>query len=378
MKISFINKQNIGRIFFVTVATIGALAIFYNYLVIIALAAVFSFALDPYIRRMRDSGIRSRSLSAGLIVSVVLLTITGPISIAFYQTYMKITDLQIIGNTNDVKERLLVLLNQFVLQLSAILRGFGFKTNILLFSETQLERLTDFAINFATSVVTQMPDFIFMLFVLTISTFFFLSQSRRIHNFFERTNFLSRKEVFHLVNAIRISSRSAVISSVATGLFQATVVASAVSLAGYHIFSLIFIITFFLSFIPIGGAVPVVMFMLIPAFMDGNKTGILILIASTVITGVVDNIIRMMIIGRRENDLHPIIALLSIFGGITMFGLPGLFLGPVIVDTAYRIIPVLASNINFEEEIGDLDSQISVNIAPPRHLETDIERDIDI
>lgn len=362
MKISVLNKQNLGRIFFVTVAFIGALTIFYNYLTIIALAAVFAFALDPYIRRMRDSGIRSRSLGAGLIVSVVLLTVTGPILIAFYQTYMKITDLQIIGNTVDVKAKAMVMLNQFVFQLTEILHGFGFKTNISLFSESQLERLSEFAITFATSVVTQMPEFLFMLFVLTISTFFFLSQSRRIHTFFERTNFLSRKEVFHLVNAIRISSRSAVISSVATGLFQATVVASAVTLAGYHIFSLIFIVTFFLSFIPIGGAVPVVMFMLIPAFVDGNKTGILILIASTIITGVVDNIIRMMIIGRSENDLHPIIALLSIFGGITMFGLPGLFLGPVIVDTAYRVIPLLASNISFEEQITEIEPQIQVKV----------------
>lgn len=354
MKISLINKQNIGRIFFVTLALLGTLTIFYNYLTIVALAAVFAFALDPYIRRVRDSGITSRSLGAGLIVSVVLLTVTGPILIAFYQTYMKITDLQIIGNSDDVKAKATALLNQFTTQLSEILRNFGFHSDVSLFSESQLARLSDFAINFATSIVTQMPEFLFMLFVLTISTFFFLSQSRRIHTFFERTNFLSRKEVFHLVNAIRVSSRSAVISSVATGLFQATVVAGAVSLAGYHIFSLIFIITFFLSFIPIGGAVPVVMFMLIPAFVEGNRAGILILIASTIITGVVDNIIRMMIIGRNENDLHPIIALLSIFGGITMFGLPGLFLGPVIVDTAYRVIPMLASNINFEEEIIEI------------------------
>lgn len=361
MKISLINKQNLGRIFFVTIAAIGTLAIFYNYLTILALAAVFAFALDPYIRRVRDSGITNRSLGAALIVTVVLLTVTGPILIAFYQTYMKITDLQIIGNSVDVKAKAMNLLNQFTVQLSEMLHSFGFKTQMTLFSEDQLERLSDFAIGFATSIVTKMPEFLFMLFVLTISTFFFLSQSRRIHSFFEKTNFLSRKEVFQLVNAIRISSRSAVISSVATGLFQATVVATAVALAGYHVFSLIFIITFFLSFIPIGGAVPVVMFMLIPAFVEGNRTGIIILIASTIITGVVDNIIRMMIIGRNENDLHPIIALLSIFGGITMFGLPGLFLGPVIVDTAYRIIPSLASNINFTEEIHEIEYKPTLN-----------------
>jgi predicted PurR-regulated permease PerM len=351
MKISLLNKQNFGRIFFVTLAFIGTIAIFYKFLTIIALAAVFAFALDPYIRRVRDSGITSRSLGAGLIVSIVLLTVTGPILLAFYQTYMKVTDLQIIGNSMDVKAKAMLLLDKFTVQLTEVLRDLGFHVDISIFSQNQLERLTDFAINFGTSIVTKMPEFLFMLFVLTITTFFFLSQSRRIHTFFEKTKFLSRKEVFHLVNSIRISSRSAVISSVATGLFQATVVATAVSLAGYHIFSLIFIVTFFLSFIPIGGAVPVVIFMLIPAFVDGNRTGIIILIASTIITGVVDNIIRMMIIGRTENDIHPILALLSIFGGITMFGLPGLFLGPVIVDTAYRIIPTLAANINFEEEV---------------------------
>ncbi|MGE3759703.1 MAG: AI-2E family transporter, partial [Pseudobdellovibrionaceae bacterium] len=44
-------------------------------------------------------------------------------------------------------------------------------------------------------------------------------------------------------------------------------------------------------------------------------------------------------------EIHPLIGFLAIIGGIYVFGLPGLFLGPLMVSVATSLIPVYADEI---------------------------------
>jgi predicted PurR-regulated permease PerM len=55
------------------------------------------------------------------------------------------------------------------------------------------------------------------------------------------------------------------------------------------------------------------------------------LIWGTVIVGLVDNIVRPYLVGQ-DVDIHPLIVLVSIFGGLLMFGAVGLILGPLLLS----------------------------------------------
>jgi predicted PurR-regulated permease PerM len=55
-----------------------------------------------------------------------------------------------------------------------------------------------------------------------------------------------------------------------------------------------------------------------------------IILVASVITGLIDNFIRPLVL-KGGSDMHPLISLVAILGGVEFFGLLGVLLGPVIV-----------------------------------------------
>jgi len=104
--------------------------------------------------------------------------------------------------------------------------------------------------------------------------------------------------------------------------------------------------TFLLSLLPIIGAsivwVPAVGYLLlvgrIPAAIG------LLVYGSIVISGS-DNLVRPLVM-QRGTDLNAAVLVLGIFGGVSLFGFVGLFVGPVILGLAKTLVDVLG-------EVGD-------------------------
>ena len=61
--------------------------------------------------------------------------------------------------------------------------------------------------------------------------------------------------------------------------------------------------------------------------------GIGLLLYGVLVISLVDNIIRGFIHGR-EGTVHPLTVVIGILGGIPLFGIIGLFMGPVILSLA--------------------------------------------
>lgn len=93
-----------------------------------------------------------------------------------------------------------------------------------------------------------------------------------------------------------------------------------------------------LAFIPLFGTPAVWLPAGIIQIMNGELfSGIGLLIFGTVVMFTIENIIRPKIIGRRSG-MHPLLVLLSIFGGIKLFGVIGLLIGPIFVALCFLII----------------------------------------
>ncbi len=72
--------------------------------------------------------------------------------------------------------------------------------------------------------------------------------------------------------------------------------------------------------------------------------GIGLLLFGSVIMFSIENIVRPRYIGKKSG-LHPIIVILSIFGGIKFFGLIGLIIGPILVAICVLIIKIFTQEI---------------------------------
>jgi predicted PurR-regulated permease PerM len=55
-----------------------------------------------------------------------------------------------------------------------------------------------------------------------------------------------------------------------------------------------------------------------------------------------------LLVSSNEEELHPIISLVAIIGAIIVYGIPGLLLGPILTQVAFRIIPLLMPKTKLE------------------------------
>ena len=63
------------------------------------------------------------------------------------------------------------------------------------------------------------------------------------------------------------------------------------------------------------------------------------------VVSVIDNVIKPMVLHGRSN-LHPLLALLSILGGVKALGPIGIFVGPMVVTFLYVLLVMMQKEID--------------------------------
>jgi len=76
--------------------------------------------------------------------------------------------------------------------------------------------------------------------------------------------------------------------------------------------------------------------------------GVLLLLWGTLVVGTSDNFVRPWVVSGKV-ELHPLILLFVILGGVSAFGILGLFLGPVIASVLMVLFDM------FREELAEVD-----------------------
>ena len=104
------------------------------------------------------------------------------------------------------------------------------------------------------------------------------------------------------------------------------------------------VVLMFASFIPLFGAAIVWIPIGIVIFItDSAIKGILFLILCGVCVSFLDNFLRPMFLKDRIH-VHPLVIFFAILGGIQVFGLNGLLLGPMIVILFFTVLDMLVNN----------------------------------
>jgi predicted PurR-regulated permease PerM len=103
----------------------------------------------------------------------------------------------------------------------------------------------------------------------------------------------------------------------------------------------------FASIIPVVGSALVWGTVAIYLFAQGAIwKGVFLLVWGTVVVSSIDNVIRPWVVGNRV-ELHPMVLVFFILGGVEAFGFIGLFLGPVVASVLAAVFAMLRA------EVGD-------------------------
>ena len=110
------------------------------------------------------------------------------------------------------------------------------------------------------------------------------------------------------------------------------------------------VVMFILSLVPALGAFLVWVPAAIYLFATGAWIkGIILVVWGGVVIGSVDNFLRPKLVGKKTG-MHDLVIFFSVLGGLQVFGILGLFVGPVVVAVALAIIEVFKqATVNWRE-----------------------------
>lgn len=156
---------------------------------------------------------------------------------------------------------------------------------------------------------------------------------------------LSREQVVRLYRNISDTIIANVYGILSVGVAQGVLLGVALRFLGMQSALLLGLATGFASIIPVVGSalvwVPVVIYLLLTGSI---AKGLFLLVYCVVIVSTVDNILRPWIVGGRV-ELHPLVLLFFIFGGVEAFGFLGLFLGPVVASVLVALFDILREEL---------------------------------
>ena len=189
-------------------------------------------------------------------------------------------------------------------------------------------------------VIRNIVVFLFELFVMLFALFYFLRDGDSILGRFRL--FLPFEET--MTERMLAEARELIFASVTTSLViagaQGTICGGAFAIVGLG--SPIFwgVVMGFLSLLPVVGAWPVWIPAAIWLFSTGHAGRAIILIAICGALGAtIDNILRPVLLGGRAS-LNGLLVFISVLGGIAVFGVLGVVLGPIVVATTVGILDV--------------------------------------
>src|SRR5271166_2408533 len=108
----------------------------------------------------------------------------------------------------------------------------------------------------------------------------------------------------------------------------------------------------FASIIPVVGSslvwAPVAIYLLVTGSI---WKGVFLLVWGVVVVSAIDNVIRPWVVGGRV-ELHPLVLLFFIFGGVEAFGFLGLFLGPVVASVLAALFDILREELRQPGEVA--------------------------
>jgi predicted PurR-regulated permease PerM len=185
------------------------------------------------------------------------------------------------------------------------------------------------ALGAAAGVVGSVTHLLLMAGLMLVALFFLLRDGGALISWAERTSTLPEGRLRSVLLELRTVSKSVLGAQLGSGLIQAAIATIGYAATGIPSPPLFGLISLAASFIPIGG-VSLVGLPLAGLLLLTGHTGNAIFLAiwTTVATGLVDNVVRPLLV-HGKTHIHGALVFFALVGGILTFGPIGLVVGPL-------------------------------------------------
>lgn len=134
--------------------------------------------------------------------------------------------------------------------------------------------------------------------------------------------------------------RAVVVATFLAALAQGLATTLAIWFFGFHHLFALFLLATLAALIPLAGTWLVWLPCAIALFTSGHALqAVLLMLYGAVFVGFLDNIVRTYVLNS-DAKLHPLLAFISVLGGIQAMGLWGVFIGPIVASCLYALVKI--------------------------------------
>jgi predicted PurR-regulated permease PerM len=351
MSETFINiiLKNFFKISFSIIISGLFIYIMMPFLISIIIGGILAMAITPFVDYFQRRGL-SRNLSLIIVSTSITLIGLVPLVSFLVRGSRIVTRVMQESNFSELTARFMIatqkIIEKFCLiyDLDSIYIEQKFNQLLKLFG--------NFLSHFFNNFISELPFFFMLSLITSLTLYFSLKEAAQIRIFFNRYFYLSKKNGNEFIDVCKTCCREVFLSSIMTGICQAIIVCIGAFIFNIGDLFLVFFITFICSFIPVIGAAPVATFLALLCLMENRLGAGLGMLVVAVVAGLTDNIIRSYLGTIGKVAVHPFIGFLSVIGGVIMFGLPGLFIGPLVGSLISGAMPIIIDEyFNLEKEL---------------------------
>ncbi|MEM6468351.1 MAG: AI-2E family transporter [Planctomycetota bacterium] len=198
--------------------------------------------------------------------------------------------------------------------------------------------------------------------IMIIATYFFFVDGPGMVRTLMRLSPLDDEYEHRLLGEFERTSRAVVLASILSAIVQGLLAAIAFFFLGFESFILLFLITTVMALVPFLGAasvwVPCAIYL--AAVDQRYVAAVFLAVYGALVVSTVDNVIKAFVL-HGHSELHPLIALLSVLGGVPVFGPIGILVGPMVVVFLQTLLEIL----NHELELrGSISADEDAGVAP--------------
>ena len=304
------------------------------------LAAVLVVIFGPVHRRLRARLGGPEWLAAGLTTLFVLVLVLAPVALLVIRAGGDAVAM--IRRPDGVR------LDPGVLE--GLVTAFNDATGLHVTGDgvnTEIQRLLEEWIGpIAARAPAVLGKAVLGVLVTIVAFFFFLADGPRMLAAVMRLVPLDMRYQWQLLQEFEEVSRAVVTATLLAAVVQAALAGVGYAVAGLDNVFLLVLLTFFMAMVPVVGSAivwgPAALYLLFFAKDTWSAAGLAawgLLVVSTI-----DNVIKPLVL-QGQSKLHPLLALLSVLGGVAALGPIGIFVGPIAVAFLQVALTMLTAEL---------------------------------
>jgi predicted PurR-regulated permease PerM len=321
-----------------------ALAVFIinPYLTPLLTSIVLAYIFYP-IYKFLNQKIKRKSLSAAIVSILIIILVLIPVSFIILQVSKEANVSYLLFKQKFTSDNLLDFEckdESFFCNALNDLKSYFKRPTTRFYIEDGIKKITTSIAQSAVNFVVSLPKMIIDIFITFFMIFFLLRDGDSIVNGIKKVLPVREKYKKRIFNQLRDVTWALVYGIFVIAIMEGIIAGIAFKLFGVSAPILWGIAVIILAVLPMIGASIIWIPIMLIKFFNGDIVSAIGILIGGIIIGAIDIFIKPKVIGDRA-QVHPILILLGVLGGLSFFGMVGIFIGPLILALLAPVLNII-------------------------------------